>query len=102
MPALRRSPQLKLGLLVVPRTYFSVVLHFSVCRRPLTGVLYGTASNWTFLSNSPAFLRYIPSGRLDKYALWVDKIPPNISTIYNGIFDAAFKAGYSLQEKEEA
>jgi len=46
-------------------------------------------------------LKVVPSGKLSKYALWIDGIPKQINKIYNGIGEAAIKAGYDIAEKEE-
>jgi hypothetical protein len=101
MPASKRHRQLQLDLSSFTWSTSPIVLSFQMNRRPVKGTLYGNCLNWTFESNSPAFLRYIPSGKLDKYALWINAVPPVISELYNKIYEAALKSGYSLQEKED-
>ena len=101
MPATKRLQQLKLDLSSPPWSSGPIVLSFQMSKRPINGVLYGNCLNWTFTSSSPAFLHYIPSGKLDKYALWINTIPPVISELYNKIYAAALKTGYSLEENED-
>jgi hypothetical protein len=100
MPPTKRYKQLKLGMDSFLYHYDSVVLSFTINRKPVCGILKGNAVDWMFQSDSPAFLKLIPSGILNKYALWWDVIPKNIDKVYNGILEAAFKAGYDLVEKE--
>lgn len=101
MPASKRLRQLQLDLSSFSWASSPIVLSFQIKKQPVKGVLHGNCSNWTFESNSPAFIRYIPSGKLDKYALWINTVPPVISELYNKIYEAALKTGYSLQEIEE-
>jgi hypothetical protein len=101
MPAIKRYKQLPLPLSSLARNVTPVCLSFRLKRQLVYGVLHGNVDNWTFVSNSSIFLRHIPSGRLDKYALWMDTVPVIITEIYNSIYNAALKAGYSLQEYEE-
>ena len=101
MPAAKRLRQLRLDLSSFTRDVSPVWLSFQINRRPVKGFLYGDYQNWTFESNSPAFLNCVPAGKLNKYAYWVNTVPKGISEVYNGIFDAALKAGYSLQDIED-
>ena len=101
MPSLKRLRQLRLDLSSYTRDVSPVWLSFQINRRPVKGLLYGDYQNWTFESNSPAFLKHVPSGKLNKYAYWINAVPGGISEVYNGIFEAALKLGYSLQDMEE-
>lgn len=101
MPARKRYRQLKLDMDLLQDHYEMVPLSFKLGHHQIRGILNGSATDWTFQSDSPAFLRIIPSGRLSKYALWIDHVPRQISKIYNGILESAIKAGYAIAEKEE-
>jgi hypothetical protein len=101
MPAKKRYRQLKLDLDVLQHHYEMVSLSFKLNHHQIKGILNGSATDWTFQSNSPAFLKIIPSGKLHKYALWLDRVPRQISKIYNGIWEAAVRAGYDIAEHEE-
>jgi len=101
MPARKRYKQLKLETDAYQYHYEKLHLSFKLNQHTIEGILNGSASDWTFQSNSPAFLKQIPSGKLSKYALWVDEVPRQISKIYNGIWEAAIKVGYDIAEKEE-
>jgi hypothetical protein len=81
--------------------YEMVPLAFKVNQHVIDGVLNGSAADWTFQSRSPAFLKIVPSGKLSKYALWLNHVPKQINKIYHGITEAALKAGYDIIEKEE-
>ena len=100
MAPFRRYKQLKLGVDSFQYHCHCVVLCFSIKRKPVCGILKGNSVDWMFQSDSPAFLKLIPSGILHKYALWWDAIPKDIDKVYNGILEAAFKAGYDLCDKE--
>jgi hypothetical protein len=100
MPPSKRYKQLKLGMDSFQYHYDSVVLSFTINRKPVCGILKGNSVDWMFQSDSPAFLKLIPSGTLNKYAIWWDAIPKDINKVYNGILEASFKAGYDLCEKE--
>ena len=80
--------------------YQGAFLYFRLNRHPIEGILKGSMTDWTFYSQSPAFLKQVPSGRLKKYALWYDSVPREISKLYNGILESALKAGYPIDEKE--
>ena len=97
----KRYRQLKLDIAVLRDQYEGVALSFSLNRQPVTGILIGSWTDWVFYSSSPAFLRYLPSGRLHKYTLWTGPVPRCISKLYNGILESALKAGYDISEKEE-
>jgi hypothetical protein len=101
MPALKRLRQLQLDLSSFSPSTGPLCLSFQLKNRQVRGVLYGSYLNWSFESSSPVFLKYVPSGKLDKYALWVNTVPSVISELYNKIYDAALKKGCSLQDKEE-
>jgi len=101
MPAYKKYKQLKLAIDSLQDHYNMVSLSFKLHQKPVTGVLNGSALDWSFESESPVFIKYIPSGMLRKYSLWTDKVPKNISQMYNAISDAALKAGFDLSEKEE-
>jgi hypothetical protein len=100
MRTLKRYKQLKLGVDSVRYHYSGIFLSFALNRKPVCGILKGNSLDWMFQSDSPAFLKQIPGGVLNKYALWWDHIPKDLDKIYNGILEAAFKAGYNLCEKD--
>jgi hypothetical protein len=100
--AARRYKQLKLHIDSHRDEYNSVWLQFKLGRHGVEGVLNGDCSDWYFESSSHAFLKMVPHGVLHKYALWIDVVPKNISTLYNCIYEAAYKAGYEMTEKEYA
>lgn len=83
------------------REYAGVLLCFKLGRKDVCGLLNGSANDWTFESVSPAFIKHLPTGRLHKYAVWHNKVPSIVSNLYNGIWDAAFKAGYDLGERDD-
>ena len=101
MRAFKKYKQLKLGINPLEDHYHGVVLQFRLNRRPVYGILNGSCNDWYFQSDSPAFLRYFPSGILHKYNLWTDSVPLKISEVYNGILESALKCGYDLADKEE-
>ena len=101
MPARKRYRQLRLDLDVLEHYYEMVPLSFRLNHHQVKGILNGSASDWTFQSESPAFLKIVPSGKLHKYALWTGLVPGQISKIYNGIWESAIKAGYDMAENEE-
>ena len=98
MPSCKQYKQLKLGMEPATDHYEGVLLSFRLHNQFIKGFLYGTISDWVFYSSSSVFLKYIPAGILPKYALWIDKIPVKLTEIYNGIFSAASKAGYKMEE----
>ncbi|HZI00054.1 MAG TPA: hypothetical protein VEX63_02835, partial [Flavisolibacter sp.] len=100
MPSKKHRFQLQLGLVPSPRAFTPVTLSFKLGGKPVAGVLHGDASSWTFESSSPVFLLCVPSGRLNKYALWNGSVPLQITELYQQIEIAAGKAGISLQENE--
>jgi hypothetical protein len=100
MSSSKRYKQLKLGMDSFQYHYNCVILSFTIKRKPVSGILKGNSFDWRFQSDSPAFLKLIPSGVLNKYALWWDAIPKDLDKLYNGILEAAFKAGYDLCEKD--
>jgi len=102
MPTKKRYRQLKFEINELQSHYEMVFLSFKLNRHEVTGFLNGSSADWTFQSNSPEFLKIIPSGKLFKYALWVGRVPKEITKIYNGIEEAAIKAGFDIMEKEEA
>ncbi len=97
----RRYKQLKLEVELYQRQFNSLWLTFKLGKHLVAGLLIGDCHDWRFLSNSPVFLRYIPSGVLNKYALWFNGVPKNINAVYNNIIEAAQREGYDLTEKEE-
>ena len=101
MPACKRYKQLKLGIETSNDHYEDVVLFFKIQNQPVYGLLNGTLNDWHFQSGSPVFLKYIPKGILNKYALWMDAVPKKLSEIYSGIVTSATKAGYTMLEFEE-
>lgn len=100
MPVRKRYRQLKFEIDEQQDHYEGVLLRFRLNREEVTGLLNGSITDWVFQSDSPAFLKFVPSGRLCKYALWYDRIPQQVNRIYKGMWEAALKAGYELSEKE--
>jgi hypothetical protein len=98
----KKYKQLKLSMEFYQNHYGGLFLSFKLGRKTIDGILYGDTHDWFFQSSTPDFLYIIPSGILKKYALWIGEVPKEISTIYNSIIDAAFKAGYNMLEKEES
>ena len=98
MPSCKRYKQLKLSIDSDSDHYEAVLLSFRLQNQTVFGILNGTIADWNFRSGSAVFLKYIPSGVLQKYALWVDQIPKKLPEIYDGISTAAAKAGYSMLE----
>ena len=96
----KRYKQLKLGMDSFRDRYDNIILSFTINSKPVCGVLKGNSVDWMFQSDSPAFVELIPSGILKKYALWWDVIPKNLDKVYNGILEAAFKAGYDLVDQK--
>jgi hypothetical protein len=92
---------LKLEIEPYREQFNSLWLSFKIGKHTVEGVLIGACHDWCFRSASPVFLKQMPSGVLCKYALWYNKIPKNITSIYNNILEAALRAGYDLIEKEE-
>ena len=82
------------------KQYDEVVLSFMLQSQRVTGVLKGSCQSWVFISASASFLKQVPGGQLFKYAFWPEGVPAAISSIYNGIWEAAVKAGYDLSEEE--
>jgi hypothetical protein len=101
MPARKRYRQLRLEIDELAYHYEMVRLSFKLNRREVNGILNGSASDWTFESNNPAFLKIIPTGRLSKYAFWLNGVPKQLNKIYKGIWEAAIKAGCDIAEKED-
>ena len=101
MPTRKRYRQLKFNIVELQYHYEMVFLSFKLNQHEVKGVLNGSTTDWTFQSTSPAFLKIVPSGKLSKYALWIGRVPKQINKIYDGISDAAIKAGYDITEKEE-
>ena len=101
MTARKRKNQLRLCIDVLKDQYHAVPLTFKLNNKTISGCLNGTSEDWTFNSNSPVFIEYIPSGVLTKYQLWFGSVPQIISELYNGIESAAIKLGYTIHNKEE-
>lgn len=101
IPVRKRYRQLRFEIDDLHFHYEMVFLRFKINRDEVVGILNGSVTDWLFQSDSPAFLKIVPSGKLFKYALWTNGIPKQLDRIYKGLSDAAFKAGYDLTEKEE-
>lgn len=101
MRASKRYRQLKLNVDCFRDHYDKVFLLFKIGRRPVCGILNGNSVDWMFQSDSPEFLKLVPSGVLCKYALWIDAVPCDLGKVYDGVLEAAMKAGYDLREKGE-
>ncbi len=101
MTVRKRKNQLRLCIDVLKDQYHSVPLTFKMKNKLINGWLNGTAEDWTFSSYTPVFLEHISSGVLNKYALWLNRVPGVISELYNSIDEAALKSGYTIHTKEE-
>ena len=88
-------------MLALRMEYAGILLSFRLGRKEVSGILKGSRGDWTFESQSPAFLRQVPSGRLSKYALWLNNVPSHISDIYEGIRNAALNAGYEMDDSDD-
>jgi hypothetical protein len=97
----RRYKQLKLSIEPYREEFIKLWLSFKLGKHTVQGILSGARNDWYFQSSSPAFLKQIPGGVLPKYALWYNRVPKNITSIYNNIMEAALREGYDLMEKEE-
>lgn len=97
----KKYRQLKFEIDELQDHYEMVVLRFKLRRHEITGLLNGSVTDWIFESDSAAFLKIIPSGKLCKYAFWGNGLPKQLNEIYKGVLGAALKAGYNLIESEE-
>lgn len=100
MTTRRKYKQLKLSMEAKRKQYDEVQLSFMLNRQRIDGKLKGSYQSWVFVSGSVAFLNQVPHGQLSKYAFWPNGVPATISHLYNGIWEAALKAGYDLSEEE--
>ncbi|MDB5253466.1 MAG: hypothetical protein JWP27_2635 [Flaviaesturariibacter sp.] len=96
----RRYTQLKLEIQRLNTHFDAVPLRFLLQGGYVSGILKGNHQWWVFTSDSPGFRSHIPDGRLCKYSLWTDRVPPVVSELYNAIWEAAIKSGYDLAEQE--
>ena len=80
-------------------TYEQVPLSFSIDKEPIDGVLDGDFHYWTFTSQSPQFLKYVPEGLLESSAGWNKPIPKEIHMLYKSIWTAAERKGYRFDEE---
>ena len=78
------------------RTYDHVALAFDLDKEPVTGVLQGDYKLWTFTSDSPQFLQFVPYGILKSSAGWKAPIPKEIHMLYKSIWTAAEAKGYGF------
>jgi hypothetical protein len=101
MRAYAKSRQLKLEIHFLQQNFNGVELSFRLHNQTVKGHLLGNAQDWMFYSCSPAFLKIVSSGKLQKYNLWLNTIPKGISEVYNGIYESALKAGFDITDKEE-
>lgn len=81
------------------RTYDHVAIGFSIDAEPIEGVLEGDYRYWTFTSESPEFLKFVPTGVLKSSAGWKKPIPKEIHMLYKSIWTAAESKGYSFDGK---
>ncbi|MFL5742574.1 MAG: hypothetical protein ACJ75B_20290 [Flavisolibacter sp.] len=86
MAFLKKYRQLKLEMNALKEQYPDILLQFKMGGREVMGILRGSISDWTFESDSPAFLKIVPTGILQKYMLWTGKIPRSIGKLYNENF----------------
>jgi hypothetical protein len=100
MSPARRYRQLKLEINTLQDQYPDIILYFRINGKEVIGMLKGSVHDWTFYSSSAAFLKVVPGGKLKKYMLWTVRIPKGLSRLYNAIGEAAIKAGYDLEEKD--
>ena len=76
-------------------TYEQVPLSFTIDKEPIDGVLDGDFQYWTFTSQIPQFLKYVPEGS----AGWNKPIPKEIHMLYKSIWTAAERKGYRFDEE---
>lgn len=79
--------------------YNNVAITFITHSGSVTGVLNGTDKQWSFDSDSPAFLKMIPSGKLLKINSNIAELPSGIAELVNHIHRAAEDLGYSMHLK---
>ena len=79
-------------------TYDHIEIRFSIDKEPITGILDGDYTYWTFTSESPHFLGFVPSGLLKSSAGWDGPIPKEIHMLYKSIWTAAEAKGYSFDK----
>ena len=80
------------------KTYDEVSLSFTIEHEPIEGTLNGDYTHWTFRSESPKFLAYIPKGLLHSSPGWKGPIPKEVHMLYKHIWTAAEAKGYSFDE----
>lgn len=78
------------------QAYDHLPISFSIDSESVDGILDGDYKLWTFRSESPAFLRYIPSGVLKSSAAWKTPIPKEVHMLYKSIWTAAEAKGYTF------
>jgi hypothetical protein len=78
------------------RVYDKVRLQFILDTESVDGVLDGDYHYWTFHSQSPRFLQYVPGGILESSAGWKGVIPKEIHSIYKSIWSAGEAKGYEF------
>ena len=78
------------------QVYKNVELEFLLDGESVVGVLDGDYHYWTFTSQTPRFLSYVPSGVLESSAGLQGVIPKEINGIYKCIWSAGEAKGYEF------
>jgi hypothetical protein len=79
----------------------NISLSFHYHGREVNGILQGSPRFWTFSSNSEAFLKIIPSGKLYNNARWVEPIRYEALDFYQAICNAGEKMGLQMEKDDE-
>lgn len=77
--------------------YESVALTFTLHTGSVTGVLSGNDHQWSFDSDSPPFLKLIPSGRLIKSSFNFTGLPHEIVELLHCIYRTTEDLGYAME-----
>jgi hypothetical protein len=80
------------------KKYEQVGLNFTIDRELIEGTLDGDYTYWTFTSQSPKFLEYVPRGVLQSSVGFKDPIPKEVHMLYKNIWTAAEAKGYSFDD----
>jgi hypothetical protein len=80
------------------KTYDNIPLTFILHSGSVTGVLSGQYNQWSFESDSPAFLKLLPSGRLRRSGLNHFHLSTQIAELVRCIHRTAEDLGYAMEE----
>ncbi len=79
----------------------NIALSFQYQGRQVSGILHGSPRFWTFSSDSEAFLKIIPSGKLYNNARWVEPIRYEALDFYQAICYAGEEMGLQMEKDDE-